>query len=315
MEDINSESEGFFSSEDWMTKIVVLLLAVVMVGAILIPIIGSLTNPTVNVLATNEGDFTFSEVGSETHTISITNDNGSPIISSDGKTINTDNISYPFVFVYGEMGMALLIQSPSGLGIRLIDYHNTSVPGMGLISDGQTVTFTFDKDTITQVSTPIPISPMMYCSANGDYVLTTSPVVESSSDICMAKIYSSNLFAILGYGTAENMSVMAIPMFNSFPATIVTGCEYVLNTTESDNGLITISDATVTIHTGNSYDGTVVTVSEFIAPSKIYSDPIPSIIDSASTKAILTAIPILMLIGVVLFVTATFIYRKEDIEQ
>lgn len=77
MEDINSESEGFFDSENWMTKIVVLLLAVVMVGAILIPIIGSLTNPTVEVLATNEGDFTFSEVGSETHTISITNDNGS----------------------------------------------------------------------------------------------------------------------------------------------------------------------------------------------------------------------------------------------
>ena len=316
MADINSESEGFFSSEDWMTKIVVILLAVIMVGAILVPFLGQASKTDQSFSNENVAlqQMSLIESGDEWTTEDYVHWslNGEPITTPVRTCypVLTDNL------IVDEMGHSAGPDSQYLSSNRQLNTISVNGSELNCTSSYDSFNTTFTKG--------------FGLTTDGQYILNTKNTKEY--------VLEDTEF----YGYVSTLNSMGIPgggVHFYISGDIENGVEVVTvrNATSITNVNIEITDIsinytvvsgydnlymldTVTFHVSGSFYSTVshmtsnvnndITCSQFVVPKEtsahISSAPSPI------TATLLNILPVFLGVAIILLITGTFFYKREQ---
>lgn len=287
---------------------IALTIGVILTGSLLMPVIDEYGDETHTY--TNEG-ISFALMDDNEHTMKITNNGGVPEYVVDG--VDTTAPTYAFnnqsTVIYGEDGLLRVWKVGDTTRIRI-----QAADGIGVnLNSGDSATFTFDNNTVSNGTSTATIKPVAYLSNDSEYVQMVNPTVTNDSVIYLAGLTElihsdvAQFIAIAGYGTIDNLTINVISAVVGTGVT-VTGTDYEVVTTDLGNGLKRIDDIAITF-TMSDDTTHVGHYTYFIAPKEVSYDN-PNYIGESSS--LVKVIPIIVIVSILMIAVGAVVIRRAD---
>lgn len=289
----------------FVTVAIGVFVAAIVILSIAAPVIHAGTAETLTY--TNEGT-PYAEYDGEQHIIKLSYDGTDLTITADGVECQNPDFSLygSATIVYGSDGLIRLSSNGNVRGFADNLYRLNMTSGVDVtITIGATTTVVSDGTTTLNV----PLTPLAYIAPTGDYVLSVSPCVTDDSIIIAGTTdYSGGYFAsTLANGPIDDLTVANAYCWFGEGVT-VSNVEAVVNSSAVSGNLVKIDNVEFTTEASNSNEYTAV-YSYFLAPAVVeYNNP--NFIDSTVTT-IAGMLPVLMLVGVMLFVVGTYVTNRR----
>lgn len=260
----------------------------------------------------NDGVYYAATDGENTHEIIISMDDDSNLsMTTDGEAVELPDFSLysQATIVYGDKG---LVRLGSTGGVQV---YGASNQGSVSVTSAAPVTVTVGLTgaTVTNGTTTkaAAFTPLAYINNDGEYKLCQNPRVTSDDSIIIiagvTNYTGSDKIIYLANGTIDNLSV-STGYVTSADSLTVSDVSAVVNTSDVSGDLVKIDNVvfTATMSDNSELTGTY---TYFLAPAEVeYNNPV--YIDSTVTT-IAGMLPVLMLVGVMLFVVGSFVTNRR----
>lgn len=286
-----------------LTLVVMLTVGIILAGSLLMPVLSEYTTATQTYY--NDG-IPYAAPDEDTHIIVISSDGAAFTITTDGETCETPDLT-----LYGSATIVYC----SDISLRLFTTGEVSGEGknslgtvskftLGTVDSDTSVTITITGDDATSGSYTFS-DVRAYISTEGAYVLCSTPKVNEDSDIMIIGGTTTKggigTYSITGIGTVDDFEAKIVRGNGTVEATSV-------NVTNVDGNLSTVDQIVIDVtYNSNDYQ---TTYTYFLAPHEVTYTPGNYL--GANNAALLAAIPILVIVGILMVGVSAIVVKNRD---